>query len=81
MEPSDVAGECNAHLYLSDRGRDRKVRCSLPAGHDGIHRHVAHGVAEGGGASHGVITWARDERRPRHLALVRDEQPARRGAS
>ena len=38
-EPSDVAGECNAHLYIGDNFGDNHatMRCQRPAGHEGEH--------------------------------------------
>lgn len=38
--PEDVAGECNAHLYIGDDFGDNyaTMRCQLPLGHSGPHR-------------------------------------------
>lgn len=57
-EPDDVAGECNAHLYVGDNFGDNHatMRCRLPAGHEGDHREVwRDGMV--------VLTWARQEAR------------------
>jgi len=38
--PSDVDGECNAKLYISDDYGDNTatMRCQLELNHDGLHR-------------------------------------------
>jgi len=39
-EPEDVAGQCNAHLYIEDNFGDNHatMRCQLALGHAGKHR-------------------------------------------
>jgi len=39
-EPLDVAGECNARLYIGDNYEDNHVtmRCPLLPGHEGPHK-------------------------------------------
>lgn len=55
--PSDVADECNAHLYLADDHGDNTctIRCQLPLGHEGLHREVCRGDTV-------TITWKIDQR-------------------
>lgn len=57
--PSDVKGECNAHLYIGDDYGDNHatMRCGRPKGHKGIHREefTRHGRPV-------VVTWAEDEK-------------------
>jgi len=57
--PDDVAGECNAHLYISDDYGDNHatMRCQLPEGHDGKHQEKF----ERDG-SEVVVTWEKDEK-------------------
>lgn len=55
--PEDVAGECNAHLYLADDYGDNEatMRCGLPSDHNGRHREVCRGGDV-------TIEWRVDER-------------------
>ena len=59
-ESTDVEGECNARLFISDDYGDNSatIRCQLAAGHDGLHQEQ---YERKGGAV--TITWAVDERR------------------
>ena len=56
-KPSDVEGECNAHLYLGDDYGDNTctIRCHLPQGHDAPHKEVCRDGDV-------TITWSEDER-------------------
>lgn len=58
-EPGDVAGECNARLFIGDNYGDNTatMRCQLPLKHGGLHREQFE--HEGGPVT---ITWAADER-------------------
>lgn len=55
----DVAGQCNAHLYIGDDYGDNgsTMRCQLAPGHDGEHEER---FRRSGGAV--VIRWEADER-------------------
>jgi hypothetical protein len=63
-EPSDVDGECNAHLYIGDNYGDNHatMRCGLLEGHDGVHREVFSRTTTEGPPSECVMTWEQDER-------------------
>jgi len=55
----DVAGECNAHLYIGDDFGDNHatMRCQLPKGHIGVHRETFT-RSEAGTI---IVTWENDE--------------------
>jgi hypothetical protein len=57
--PEDVAGECNAHLYIGDDYGDNHatMRCSLTPGHEGPHKEEFNR-----GGKPVVITWWVDQR-------------------
>ena len=58
--PDDVAGQCNAHLYIADDYGDNHatMRCQLCPGHDGSHREE---FKRGGKPV--VVTWEVDEKK------------------
>lgn len=58
-EPSDVDGECNAHLYIADNYGDNHatMRCQLESGHEGPHKEEFD--RDGKPV---VVTWHNDER-------------------
>lgn len=57
--PDDVAGECNARLFLADDYGDNTttMRCGEPLGHEGLH--IEAFEREGGQQIR--ITWTKDE--------------------
>lgn len=59
-KPSDVSGECNAHLYIADDYGDNSgtMRCQLSEGHELPHREEFERDEKPV-----VITWFVDERR------------------
>ena len=56
-EPSDVKGECNAHLYIGDNFGDNHatMRCQLEPGHSSPHEETFRGGSV-------KVTWEEDER-------------------
>ena len=56
-KPTDVEGECNAHLYIADDFGDNSatMRCQLLKGHSGNHREVFN-------TREVTVEWAVDER-------------------
>ena len=59
----DVEGECNARIYiLEDYGGDESaagVRCSLPAGHEGLHKESSYDKYKAGNI---IVQWENDSR-------------------
>lgn len=66
-EPNDVAGECNARLYLADNFGDNHatIRCQREPGHAGRHREEFDRENPEGYImkSHIRIEWDIDERK------------------
>lgn len=60
MEPIDVDGQCNAHLYIADNYSDghATMRCQEEKGHPGPHKEEFMREDEPV-----VITWHVDERK------------------
>jgi hypothetical protein len=58
--PQDVAGECNARLYIGDDYGDNRatMRCQREPGHEGKHREV-YKTRDSGEVT---IEWERDGR-------------------
>ncbi len=58
-EPEDVAGECNAKLYIGDNFGDNHatMRCQLFPGHEGRHREMYQTSVAGTV----TVEWDKDE--------------------
>lgn len=67
--PQDVDGECNAHYYLGDDFGDNccTMRCSLPKGHEDLHKETGKEFQ---------FTWGPDQRPAREAreALVEEDE-------
>jgi hypothetical protein len=58
-EPEDVAGQCNARLFIGDNFMDNHatMRCQLAPEHQGLHEE-----RYGDPGDQVVVTWERDQR-------------------